>query len=1479
MMSLSSSTPLGTVAAQSSSDSRMSREEASSTPSSIMSRGAKAGRSQLGVVYSSFTKPPILTPDQSLYTNFNDSEQQGSCINKAVGFSWKGSDSAIEGSKRTRKTRRRKSQAVAEVYRAFGSSRDTTSKKGVPGGVFEAAASGNDIQDGSRLALARPVYSHFSRPTGKKTKDSAPARSSKRAQTQVEATILLPLPTTTTTLCASDSESTGHEVPAHAFNSSNRGETHYVADTLTSIHVDASPLNANANAWYPSSCVEDVVETFSHERILSSCSKYEVPRSNQEYWRNYELGQQELASMEAFTGDGRGYNMNSNGNALRSWDLHQACDEFIQNFHDQASLMVEPNFRQFIRLIKDKDQQHQLVEAAAGTTCGESDNIGDRRLDARMFLVYEPPNGLRQLLACLSLVSTNHAKARTTSNRTQLSSQSAQKLLYLTNYNTVLPPVCFIGGFTGEEKTKEKNVKQAKGKFGDGLKSGVTVFVRDAANPPVIRTAGHFEYQFEMDVAKYFHHRAQHNQGVKTLHYKVARRKEFDAMSPGGASSTHQEGVSNDLLACCPEGDTLLASVDFFDSATDTQVVLDVSSFDVDLTRYLFLDRNHKEALLPYRPPLCKYEILFPGNRIFSRCWEDYNGAEQYAGEGTETCVFNPRANRKNEVYAGRIYVKGMLAVGVPRDGAVLESSDSGNRLGTRFGNQKFGYNFLDYDVQVRDRHETISERDRKTHISAAWAAHLHMTHHEERRNELCRLLFEALRQNGDCLEAQAIRDSSESLVVAVQHQKAPGGGGQQESTARTSAERAGRKSTDGELVKQYLMQYLSKAHPREIPCMDGQESMKQLIRKAGHEPMVLSPAFFLLLETSGLLPNVPELFEKQKKRKLSEAYSVDRRVKPWPVLHALPEILETGFRTFFPNLRQEHFRLIDVEDLPEETVLFSGLGICSFEMNGFLYVPLSAHARSGGGTTTATSPLNQVYTANENKKVHHQSTWWSEDMNYVLYSDNGRHFIIEKRFFANAQRYRVGVPYVATCENQEWWRPGAVWTERIPTKVSSGEQKTAQQGGSGIAVVNKENSNVCCLPQTGMNSERILGDIMINVHTFLARERLFSPATPKASYLSQAEATAALTRVSLFVSQITQEILRHLSDLRLHLSRQQADTVFMQVMEQVYSTSGVQIAERRNERVPQSTTSSSFAASNISDAEQEQKAPAFPTPFPVCERRTVKSPEIKGPPSLAVLLPEACKAVRKKVAEVTGPGLATQEQKALVGDRIAEDLEKCVLRRASHCPDEAMFALLGDKVLDLFLYLGCARSNASLPLLQEDGEFVDKNEENQHASFGEHARVKITVTEADRLRSLLFSRRNLSGGSGNREAAERIEAEAGRRLLAFQGEMIWLALCRTLGRLEIPDPWGAQDGSSTRIKQQAASAWSSRRPLLAMMSGAICDVSFGEKDPSAPRGSSDEGQSVTSVRTEQTHNRRRAADGREAPRLPKSFSQHVLYF
>lgn len=364
-----------------------------------------------------------------------------------------------------------------------------------------------------------------------------------------------------------------------------------------------------------------------HPPSTPTIKKYEPPRAlNEHFYTQLKLGEDELRRLGREHSAGGAYNLNITGRALASWGVTQAVDEFIQNLHDQAILMVPDGHRKYVKIEYEKGN----LDHGAASSSTPFENV-------KINLVLRIGDAAPSYLGSLSF---------------------RNKVLRLTNYKTLLAPVCFIGGYSGEEKTAdEQNRKLAKGKFGDGLKSGCAVLVAKGVGLK-INTRG-YEYRFSFRKQDCFRGRSG---AAETLHYQVL------ATAPGGFGRNYDDDFS-------PE--------------TDTQVVLDLSGMSganarLDITRYLFLDTRHRGHLLK-TPPATDYEIIVPAGGL----------------------------------YGGRIYVKEMLAVG----GSA--SSTSGWAPSARTAGQSgpvFGYNLKAYEAQARDRLETMSDRDKKREICAAWA-------------------------------------------------------------------------------------------------------------------------------------------------------------------------------------------------------------------------------------------------------------------------------------------------------------------------------------------------------------------------------------------------------------------------------------------------------------------------------------------------------------------------------------------------------------------------------------------------------------------------------------------------------------------------------------------------------------------------------------------------------------------------------------
>lgn len=232
----------------------------------------------------------------------------------------------------------------------------------------------------------------------------------------------------------------------------------------------------------------------------------------------------------------------------------------------------------------------------------------------KSYLVLNTPNEGKKRLGCISCVN---GKIR------------------LVNYNSVLPPVCFIGGYSGTEKTAAENRQVSKGKFGDGMKSAVSVLLKKAKEITII-TRGGFQYEFSYATRSTLSQRAE---AAQTLHYKV--------ISPPSVYKS---------------------SSDDFDATTDTLVLIDLSPkvlaqnpFVLDMTRYLFLDKSHTfGGRLVKEPPKSPFQII---------------GTAERGGF----------ANKP-----GRIYVKGMLAVN--------NGDRWGSRSGPHFSYNFRGYDAMSRD-------------------------------------------------------------------------------------------------------------------------------------------------------------------------------------------------------------------------------------------------------------------------------------------------------------------------------------------------------------------------------------------------------------------------------------------------------------------------------------------------------------------------------------------------------------------------------------------------------------------------------------------------------------------------------------------------------------------------------------------------------------------------------------------------------------
>ena len=148
--------------------------------------------------------------------------------------------------------------------------------------------------------------------------------------------------------------------------------------------------------------------------------------------------------------------------------------------------------------------------------------------------------------------------------------------------------------------------KIAKGRFGDGLQSGCSVFVAahesGSTDKLEIETCG-YRYQFS-------YRNQVHCWSTKTLHFTVEQMMDY----------------------CPPETNVEVIQ---YDPSTDTRVVI-TGCDELDLTRYLFLDTSPQ---VWKTPALAKYEILSAADhagRIYIREMAAVNADRQ-------TSFWNPR--------------------------------------------------------------------------------------------------------------------------------------------------------------------------------------------------------------------------------------------------------------------------------------------------------------------------------------------------------------------------------------------------------------------------------------------------------------------------------------------------------------------------------------------------------------------------------------------------------------------------------------------------------------------------------------------------------------------------------------------------------------------------------------------------------------------------------------------------------------------
>lgn len=155
--------------------------------------------------------------------------------------------------------------------------------------------------------------------------------------------------------------------------------------------------------------------------------------------------------------------------------------------------------------------------------------------------------------------------------------------------------------------------------------------------------------------------------------------------------------------------------------------------------------------------------------------------------------------------------------------------------------------------------------------------------------------------------------------------------------------------------------------------------------------------------------------------------------------------------------------------------------------------------------------------------------------------------------------------------------------------------------------------------------------------------------------------------------------------------------------------------------------------------------------------------------------------------------------------ERLSDEFEKLLSRSEKPDQTEAMLAWVGDKALDFLLALEAGQTHH--PQIDLDS-FQDPQGKGRKFP-GWHPPWKRAgcggpwpVARVDELRQLLFSCKNLSGGSGDRTAAEAKEAEVGAEVLRCCLIQLEKGLRRALRNVEIPDPGRRAEAASAPVFQ-----------------------------------------------------------------------------
>lgn len=119
-------------------------------------------------------------------------------------------------------------------------------------------------------------------------------------------------------------------------------------------------------------------------------------------------------------------------------------------------------------------------------------------------------------------------------------------------------------------------------------------------------------------------------------------------------------------------------------------------------------------------------------------------------------------------------------------------------------------------------------------------------------------------------------------------------------------------------------------------------------------------PGLYGLLQSTGRLPNVHDLWSERKRQSLRRASPVAREACDAVVLE-LPNILASALQPYFEGVKKEHFRLVDVPGMPDEIVDICGEPQREFEVTGFTCMIC---------VSTGKSKLNQIYKERLDEKV-----------------------------------------------------------------------------------------------------------------------------------------------------------------------------------------------------------------------------------------------------------------------------------------------------------------------------------------------------------------------------------------------------------------------------------------------------------------------------------------------------------------------------